>query len=198
MDAVQCFLITPTDRARRWLRRATYGDQRECYLRGHRRGHQALVRIEETTTIPAPGGGFTTEPQEWPETDPRWPTHCMCGYRFRDTDPWGVHAARIYVDIRGTRYVLPDELGGSAPVGALWYSDWLLAQGYQGPDGRSLSVKTPVGIWNLDVPLESRHWTREGEAPFITVLPPTRYRTWQGYILQGLMILNAYVDSSSR
>jgi len=66
------------------------------------------------------------------------------------------------------------------PVGAMWFAvdpDIWKGMGI-GPDGRSLIVKTPGGMWNIDsrasnctLPDDNEHrcWIRHGEPPNVTV-----------------------------
>jgi hypothetical protein len=65
---------------------------------------------------------------------------------------------------------------GNAPVGAMWYADWM---GIKGPDGHCLVVRLPGGHdWMVDgrcsnctLPNDNEHqcWVRHGEPPNVTV-----------------------------
>jgi len=63
---------------------------------------------------------------------------------------------------------------GQAPVGAMYYADWLVDLGDRGPDGHCLIVITPYGPWNVDggyqIPAPGR-WTRTGAPPRVTARP---------------------------
>lgn len=60
---------------------------------------------------------------------------------------------------------------GQAPVGAMYFADWLSSKG---PDGHCLIVVTPYGPWNVDVGYQlpsPGKWTRTGEPTRVTVRP---------------------------
>lgn len=60
---------------------------------------------------------------------------------------------------------------GQAPVGAMYYADWLSGRG---PDGHCLIVITPYGPWNVDGGYQlpsPGHWTRTGAPPNVTATP---------------------------
>lgn len=61
------------------------------------------------------------------------------------------------------------------PPGAMYYADWYHRKG---PDGHTLIVKTPGGLWSVDGrasnctrPTDTEHycWVRHGTPPMITV-----------------------------
>ena len=69
---------------------------------------------------------------------------------------------------------------GKLPVGAIWRSECLEEHGkpYTGIDGKSYTVMTPGGEWNIDSiasnctkvgDVEHKCWCRHGEAPNFTV-----------------------------
>lgn len=72
-----------------------------------------------------------------------------------------------------------EEFYGKDPVGAMWYCPEDQQQHYApGPDGRTLFVQTPGGVWNIDsrgsnctLPDDDEHrcWVRHGVPPEITV-----------------------------
>jgi hypothetical protein len=60
---------------------------------------------------------------------------------------------------------------GQAPVGAMYFADWLHGRG---PDGHCLIVVTPHGPWNVDGGFQwpsAGKWTRTGEPPRVTARP---------------------------
>lgn len=82
---------------------------------------------------------------EFPHTDSRWPTQCACGFAFRETDSWQANYDRLHSGaLDGQLYTLR-----TAPIGAMWDAYWL-AGWRQGPDGLTLTVKTPGGDWTVD------------------------------------------------
>src|ERR1051326_3854087 len=76
---------------------------------------------------------------------------------------------------------------GNAPVGAMWYADWMIGRvkddpgwrWWRGPDGRCLVVRLPGGHdWLVDgrcsnctLPEDNVHkcWVRHGVPPNVTV-----------------------------
>lgn len=60
---------------------------------------------------------------------------------------------------------------GRAPIGAMYYADWLSDRG---PDGHCLIVITPYGPWNVDseyqIPVPGR-WMRTGTPPKVSATP---------------------------
>ncbi len=185
MSTIKCFMIEPTERVRRWLRRYVSGS--ECLAGGI---HQAMVAIEEGKAVGAPRGFYTTEPSDWPHDDPRWPKACQCGYVFREEDTWQLFYYRIYVrQETGEECTLHDP-----PVGAMWYADWMLPD-WKGPDGRCLMVRTPGGDWCVDGPSRSGGgWTRTGEPPNVTARPSIGKLddkgNWQyhGFLTEGYLV----------
>jgi hypothetical protein len=78
----------------------------------------------------------------------QWPVICSCGYAFTDQDTRQLFAERIYKRMdTGELITLRD-----APVGAMWDAWWYdRRDGYTGPDGLSLVVRTPDGYeWVID------------------------------------------------
>jgi hypothetical protein len=63
---------------------------------------------------------------------------------------------------------------GQAPVGAMYFADWLVELGDVGPDGHCLIVITPWAPWNVDggfqIPSPGK-WTRTGTPPKVTAHP---------------------------
>lgn len=144
---IQCFLLEPTDRARRSLRR--------CHdFAGAGEYHSEEVDIGECAADEHAGVASC-----FPEfkDDPRWPSRCgKCGHLFSEIE-------RSYVDVRPIwRRADTGELTtlDEAPPGAIWFFD------------EYLMVATPGGHWNVD--MKSRNgggWTRHGTPPNVTVSP---------------------------
>jgi len=138
------------------------------------------VRIEDAETITDPQThvirnavvGFAQY-----EGDPRWPTHCACGYEFTTEDPRQLSVEEIYVRAdTGEETTIRD-----APAGAMWWCDWM-GDHWHPQLGRPFAVKLPDGTdWMPDIPAENctmpddhgqeRHhcWIVKGELPNITV-----------------------------
>ncbi len=169
MATVKCFLLTPTDRVRRALRR---------YVGGHEGGqcsvnpagyHNAETPIEDGPAIIGADGCCRTEPREWPRDDPRWPTHCICGYQFAEGDHWQLFYERVYVrSDTGEEVTLRN-----APPGAIWEAPWM-ADVWKGHDGKCFYCMLPngAGEWCIDGPATNGPgWERTGEAPNFTCTP---------------------------
>ena len=190
MGGVTCYWIEPVDRAEVGLRRySPIGSSDEhCPREGGKWGyHGALAVLGDapiTWSGTRPEGRshwfadagdtrFGVPEFEFPgHDDPRWPSHCECGYRFRERDAWQEWSDRLYRRAdNGGLVRLRD-----APDGAMWDAPWLP---WKGPDGRSLMVKCPGGgEWAIDgrasnctMPGDNEHrcWVRHGEPPAITV-----------------------------
>jgi hypothetical protein len=108
--------------------------------------------------------------------DPRWPSHCTCGFKFPDEVVRQYFPERMY-RVQGTDTLVTLR---NAPAGAMWYATWLEKyDAYKGPDGRCLIVKLPNGNdWTIDsrasnctLPNDTVHkcWIRHGTPPNITV-----------------------------
>jgi len=178
-----CFLITETTEARRWLRR--YASGSTCPA-GEHQYHDARVLLDEVPLLFGPDGDtWWTEPSTWPREDSRWPTHCACGYAFQPEDAWQLSSRRLYVrPDTGERYTSHE-----VPIGAMWESYWLESMG-RGPDGRCLSVMTPGGEWNIDLPSASGGpgWTRTGTPPMITARPSIHViGKYHGFLTDGVL-----------
>lgn len=169
---VQCFYIVPTGYSRVRLRRFRSGEQTERCSAPHGY-HDAwtneLARVPDEVAKTL-DGDFT----KYPKTDPRWPTHCPCGYAFTDDDYWQTWTESVFTH-GGKEYFLRE------PVPGMMYdADWLHDhKDWVGPDGRSLHVICPDGHgWCIDSRAsnctmkddhEHKCWVRHGEPPLITV-----------------------------
>lgn len=176
-----CFMLEPTDRAVRSLRRYVSGS--DCPKHGY---HNALVPIEEGPVERYENGTYRSDGDVADyENDERWPAKCECGYVFAPDDNWQVFGDLIFVvtetieggpDV-GSEFTLRD-----APAGAMWFATWLEdlegESWWKGPDGRVLLCKTPGGEWNIDgratnctMPEDNEHrcWVRHGTPPRVTI-----------------------------
>jgi hypothetical protein len=186
--AWQCFMLEPTDRVRRELRRydARYPHE-HCEASGMGY-HNAGVRIEDGPVVwREHGRSIVTEPIEWQRDDPRWPTHCACGYEFTDDDHWQLAYHMLYRLPDGTETILRE-----APPGAMWDATWLAdVRDYRdrSPDGLILTLMLPDGYeWLIDGPsANGPGWTRTGTPPLITARPSILSPRYHGWLTDGVL-----------
>jgi hypothetical protein len=121
------------------------------------------------------GGSFSAVPHD----DPTWPTHCKCGYAFKEEDHWQTNHQRLYrSSLDGTLMTLRE-----APTGAMWDAWWYRDREAQhdwatGPDGICLIVKLPNGSdWLVDQ--EASNCTRTQWHSY-TDEEGRQYRKWTG------------------
>lgn len=175
---IPCFVLEPTDRMRRSLRRyksnADY-TVNECPAHGY---HDAMVPFDEVPARLNERGCYSVDDNSAvPHDDPRWPQQCRCGYTFAAKDQWQVFEDLFYRRVdTGELMVLRD-----APAGALWRALWMENLGgspmWVGADGQAWMCKTPGGDWHIDGPAsnctdtesqtrgEHKCWVRHGVAP---------------------------------
>jgi hypothetical protein len=210
MAVIPCFLLEESQEFVAFLRVFTFPEEdacpsREKLFRTLEQGHDVLVPVDDappppdlpeharygTRTIEADGtytDEATGERRRWRPLARQWPTHCICGYAFRDHDHRQLHYERRYTHrLTGLQCLLAE-----APVGAMWYDDrwgedpavrWL------GPDGRCLVVKTPGGTCYLDREVDGRKLhPRSGEAPRVTVEQLLTVGRWRGWLRDGELI----------
>lgn len=166
-DSVRCFLITPTNSYWRYLRRyRSKSDDAPCpTAKGYHDSFALIERVEDVI-----------QEREWPWNDPRWPTHCSCGYKFMESDEHQVFHDRIW---KRTDNGADVSLRDNSP-GSMWFAPWLNSQTRYAnlPDG-PLCVICPDGhCWEIDgrasnctLPHDNLHrcWIRSGTPPAITV-----------------------------
>jgi hypothetical protein len=192
---IRCFLLEPTGRTVRQLRRysptmadATASDPARCPGMGYHNARAPLDVVEGQ----APSG------DSWPHDDPRWPKQCdACGYQFTDADAFQVFAqAEMRRSDTNTLTTIRD-----APVGAMWWATWLAGH-FEGADqtarrqGQShLIVKTPGGDWDIDAPSNNGTeigpgWTREGKPPHVTARPSILMvrSGYHGWLTDGALV----------
>ena len=186
MPDYECFMIEPTDIVARELRRYVGTDRGKCPGRwGY---HNASVEIDRLQKAqPRPGQAEPAVPVDLiPKDDPRWPKVCpACGYEFQSHDPYQVNDHRLYNNaVRGVLCKLSE-----APVGAMWFTDWMANHGskywHERGGGPHLIVMTPAGEWDTDMPANNGDgWERSGIPPLVTAHPsigignPYRYHGW--------------------
>ena len=186
-----CFLLTPTDRVRRSLRRFTYtAVSGECPA-NLGIGHDASVDVEDGPVRLSPQGYLLSE--DPPRDDPRWPVACACGYIFREGDEWQLFQGRVYVHAEtGREYTLRFRGKDAAPVGAMYEAPWFVDRDdpWVGPDGKCLMVRLPPDghDWCVDGPSSSGGgWTRTGTPPRITVQPSILAPKYHGLLTDGVL-----------
>jgi hypothetical protein len=174
-----CFLLTPHPSTRIHLRRYVSGEGNPCPLpQGY---HDAMTFFGDFDN-PIPERYETSEfanSLRPPDDDPRWPTHCECGYKFEDTATRQMFNDRLMSRSDGGLITLRE-----APPGALWYAFWMknddgsYGWNWDNQSTPPLMCKTPGGDWNIDsrcsncgLPQDRLHrcWIRHGEPPNIHV-----------------------------
>lgn len=171
--ATPCFWIEPSGRCEISLRRyRSASEDGTCPLPyGY---HNASVLVGEGDEHTDAEGYVKETPVEPYADDPRWPTHCDCGYEFGPDDRRQVFTRSIYVrPDTGERKSLVDH-----GPGAMWNA-WWMGEVWKGADGRCLAVILPNGReWMIDAEASNctrkgdrthKCWVRHGEPPNITV-----------------------------
>ena len=183
----QCFMLEPTLRGRRALRRFTWSSETQCPVYPNW-GHDASTPIEDGDMHRNPAGYFDCDDKNVPHDDPRWPTQCACGYQFADSDQWQVSVNQIYRAEDGREFTIHPSRADQAPAGAMWRSEWLEPH-MAGPDGISLTMVLPDGHhWTIDGPSTSGGgWTRTGTPPMITVRPSILTPHYHGWLTDGVL-----------
>jgi hypothetical protein len=181
---LKCFLIEPTGFSivtlRRYYRHGKDEDTTDLcklmpgkYSYHNNRGPELgeFKEIIENGTVTGYQGLATVS-----HDDPRWPTHCECGYEFTPNDYFQMSAHSLYRrQDNGELVTLND-----APEGSIWRATWYEdCKAWCGNDGRAYICKLPGGHdWhidgrasNCDKPHDKEHkcWCRHGEAPNFTV-----------------------------
>ena len=174
---VKCIFIEPLNTSSRFLRRYSYGDAK-CPSSTWKSGgpHDAQIRIEDGIVNYTENGYIKGEPTD--RKDPRFPKECPCGYHFTNDDAWQLVSHQQYT-CKETGEIFLSNHEEHIPVGAIYDARWLNdVKQWTGPDGNSLHIKTPGGIWNIDSrasncgrPEDDTHkcWVRHGEPPNLHV-----------------------------
>ncbi len=168
MSDVECFLMEPLPRSRRWLRR---------YSSGPGDAYSNAMNLLDEVERPVEGRSMAMTAAEvlgpdW-KNDPRWPTHGTDGKVFVDSDNWQIFERHLWRHPDGRELTIEE-----FPPGAMWNAYWMVSP-YVGDDGQCLCVILPNGAqWmidsrasNCDMPNDNEHkcWVRHGVAPLITV-----------------------------
>lgn len=185
MGEIRCFWVAVTDRQARSLRRYVSRSDANCPAsHGY---HNASVPIDQVVmgddvAIEQGAGDFAS--------DPRWPTHCECGYEFQETDPRQVFHERIYrCEADGREWQLR-ELPPGAMYDATWYRD---ESKKAGPDGINLCVCLPpnggLDYWFVDgAASNGPGWTRTGTVPNVTANPSILTPRYHGWLRDGVLV----------
>lgn len=169
-STIQCFLLEPSDQGEKFLRRFVFSRNMPTTCLGSKSYHDHSEVIGRGP-YPEPDSNGTYL-RDFPDDDPRWPTHCACGYKFAPSDERQANIRRLFKRSDTGELVSIEH----APPGAMWYADWY-PESYRGPDGHTLMVKTPAGDWLVDAPSDTAvgnkggGWQRTGTAPNITAHP---------------------------
>lgn len=180
---IKCVFLEPTNMEEQRLRRYTTSHG-ECGDVRNWGTHQNWVKIGEVENDGlanfSNGSNQTIDPgQTVPVSfdDPRWPTHCTCGWKFPDDVVRQYFPETLY-RVQGTDTLVTLR---NAPAGSMWYATWLEEHDHwwKGPDGRILIVRLPNGSdWIIDSRANNctmkednvhRCWVRHGSPPEVTV-----------------------------
>jgi len=152
---------------------------------GDKHYHNALVHFDDYEyPVKAIINSFQSEVEQL-KSDPRWPTHCHCGYAFVPQDYRQLFVDRLYRLPDGKEVTVEE-----APVGAIWRAWWFEeSPSWAGPDGQCLIVKTPGGDWCVDGPAkDGSHWKRTGTPPNISVTPSILIEgKYHGFLTDGVL-----------
>jgi hypothetical protein len=147
--------------------------------------HNAIVVIGDVPWVEQEYRGKGVYPTEEEKKDPRWPTHCDCGYMFQDGDSWYVdYSEYLRNPANGEIY----QLHKNTPPGATFDASWIGRED-PGPDGKGLCVILPDGAhWCMDAKLhDGTGWTRSGSFPTVTVSPSIRTSHYHGFLRNGVL-----------
>lgn len=194
MATIECFFLKPEPLARETLRRYRGRKEGEERCPGPFGYHDACAVIGESveyTETDFNGRGTLA----FARNDPRWPSHCACGYEFdSESDSWQHNLDRLYTGHpSGALYTLSySPAYGGAPPGAMWDADWLGRNEYmrsRSPDGIILVVRTPDGDWEVDGKASNGPgWTRTGVPPKVTATPSILFPKYHGWLRDGFLV----------
>lgn len=186
---IQCFMIEPTGRVRRQLRRFVFSSDAESKCPGVMGSHNGHAPFPEGACRTEKQGDyevwrFDDEHEIPPHDDPQWPQKCDdCPYVFKPEDHWQLFHDVIYVrKDTGATMTLRD-----AQPGAMWDATWYPEKG---PDGLALCVALPPNgghdYWHIDGSAKGGgKWTRTGQVPNITANPSILTPRYHGFLRNG-------------
>lgn len=127
----KCYMLKPSGRYKRSLRRFTWSKDKKCSLPGFA-GHNAEVFLD-VVEGQAPIG------DDWPHDDPRWPKTCACGYEFKPEDEWQLFRRELFLLPDGREVTLEE-----APAGGMMEASWYLGEGVTLED-----IKAKPNLWGM-------------------------------------------------
>lgn len=165
---VSCFCVGPvfTESVRELRRYARNSDGWDCDG-GY---HSVSVRLPDffplIRTEPDPEDGFegiaALDPADYHGETP-WPTHCKCGYEFKQEDHWQYNQHQLFIAAPGGPHENQRWLQRELPAGAIW-KPWWMSSSWCGINGSDtvLMIKLPSGQDFLPG-MEATNCTRKGE-----------------------------------
>ena len=186
---IQCFMIEPTSRTIRTLRRFTLDESKCSGTYSYHNGQTPFGEgkcHEDTTDSGYKVWRWDDEVEDPAHDDSRWPVKCdQCEYLFKPEDSWQVFREVIYVNKdTGQEMTLRN-----CPPGAMWDADWYPEKG---PDGKALCVALPPrggdDSWHIDGYAKGGgKWSRTGTAPNITANPSILTPRYHGFLRAGYL-----------
>jgi hypothetical protein len=192
-DSVECFWVDPTGKGIRTFRRYSRDEDLDCPDKpGEYSFHSASVEIGDDFDMiwvdESDGSRFVAslDLEEFGD-DPRWPTHCSCGYEFRVDDEWQVNQEPVYEAADGRRAWTSPAHHRKPTPGAMFDTFW--RPQLRKADGLAISVVCPNGaVWCIDDQATGGgYWTREGTAPCLTVSPSIVAGDYHGHLQNGVL-----------
>lgn len=143
---LKCFLLEPTAKVERRLRRYVFSDER---CPGSNSYHHANAFLDYVQADGPQDIGRSLDAESAKEFS-GWPTKCsVCDYEFQPGDSWQVSTDHVFRRAEtGEEFTL-----NTAPPGAMWNAYWFVTRDHEwvGPDGKSMEVVCPNGVrWNID------------------------------------------------
>ena len=181
MQPIECYMIEPTGEAQVGLTRWAYVKEKPCPLDagGTEGSHEAEVIVREKS-------GWRAA-----DDDPRYPTHCACGYEFVADDERYMGVTRLIWrrPETGEEVTLSSD---DTPPGAMFWADWHHTKGSiyheQRGGGPHLHVLTPGGTWDLDaVASNGPGWEWHGTPPKVTARPSIIVGNFHGWLTDGVL-----------
>lgn len=175
-----CFLVERSGRTRLALRRYADSDLRGRCTGGwwHNAATETGIVDDPQGLIPSVSLGARDGQRK---ADPRWPTHCKCGYAFQPDDEWQESVQWLY-RLPDGREVAEHEL----PVGAMRIED---GEHRMGREGQHVIVTLPGALhWDVDGPSrQGGLWDRTGTPPNVTASPSILVPGYHGWLRAGVL-----------
>lgn len=190
MSSIRCFLLIPTNRAQRSLRRYSSFNTTDDKCTSGYGYHNAVEVLPGEVEWNDPNCNGRGEPPA-NHNDPRWPVKCVCGYEFLETDEWQQNVHRLFERTDGGEATTIDR----APVGAMWWAEWLSEISStsrfhrERGGGPHLMVRTPGGDWDIDSKASNGDgWNRTGDPPGVTATPSIVAGRYHGWLRDGVLV----------